>query len=280
MANPRALYAYNYYINKGLPPHVAAGFVGNFNVESGFADDVLSGRRAGDNGTAFGLAQWRGDRLANLNKYSAQRGMDWRKSLDTQLDFALEEFNPQSPFRDQIAANNYQRLLQTQNPSQAANLIMNKFERAHPSPEMNHIARRVEFANQIAGTPYNAVASAPTGIDMPTQATMPQGTAAAMDQAVAQQLAQVQAARAAQLNSAALPQAATQAITPAPDPFAGFLQMMSMAQQKPTQTTVMQDAITPPASTMPQEPVDPEQQLAMVSHTPNVYFNRLRRRIA
>jgi uncharacterized membrane protein YgcG len=57
---------YDYFIDKGWPPHVAAGMVANLIVESG----LRPGAR-GDNGQAHGLAQWTpsGGRRQNVERY-------------------------------------------------------------------------------------------------------------------------------------------------------------------------------------------------------------------
>lgn len=79
-------YAFQWLINRGYAPHQAAAVVGNLAQESGVRPDGV----VGDNGTAFGVAQWRGDRFANLQHFAQQNGQDWR-SLDAQLGFLDHE---------------------------------------------------------------------------------------------------------------------------------------------------------------------------------------------
>lgn len=79
-------YAYQWLLDRGYAPHQAAAVVGNLAQESGVRPDGV----VGDNGTAFGVAQWRGDRLANLQRFAQQNGQDWR-SLDAQLGFLDHE---------------------------------------------------------------------------------------------------------------------------------------------------------------------------------------------
>src|SRR5690606_37912793 len=58
------------------------GIVGNLVQESG----VKSDGAVGDNGTAFGMAQWRGERVTRLKRFAAAHGQDWR-DFDTQLAY-------------------------------------------------------------------------------------------------------------------------------------------------------------------------------------------------
>ncbi|MER8591830.1 phage tail tip lysozyme [Mesorhizobium sp. M1182] len=72
-------------IKRGVPTHVAQGVAMNFRDESGFDTGIV-----GDNGNAIGLAQWNGQRMANLESFAASQG----KSVDdgnTQLDFFMKE---------------------------------------------------------------------------------------------------------------------------------------------------------------------------------------------
>jgi hypothetical protein len=79
-------YAFKWLVNKGYAPHQAAGIVGNLVQESGVNPTVAPG----DNGTAFGIAQWRGPRLDALRNYASANGQDWR-SMDAQLGFLHNE---------------------------------------------------------------------------------------------------------------------------------------------------------------------------------------------
>ena len=81
-------YAYSWLLNKGYSPQAAAGLVGNLVQESNVRPDGV----VGDNGTAFGVAQWRGDRLANLQRFAQGNGQDWR-TLDAQLGFLDHELH-------------------------------------------------------------------------------------------------------------------------------------------------------------------------------------------
>ena len=72
---------YEYFIKKGLPNYIAAGFVGNFYQESGLNPQVINSIGA------TGIAQWLGSRKDRLLKKPNPF------TLQTQLDFAWEELN-------------------------------------------------------------------------------------------------------------------------------------------------------------------------------------------
>jgi hypothetical protein len=76
---------YKGLIKRGLPPHVAAGFVANFIDESS-----LNPYAPGDGGTSFGLAQWHNERWDNLNNFARGRRTS---AIDTQLDFVMHELS-------------------------------------------------------------------------------------------------------------------------------------------------------------------------------------------
>lgn len=74
---------YERLVAKGWTPAQAAGIVGNLQQESG---PGLSLKAVGDGGTAFGIAQWRHERLTNLQRFAKANKMDWR-SVEAQADF-------------------------------------------------------------------------------------------------------------------------------------------------------------------------------------------------
>lgn len=77
--------AYDGLIARGLSPTLAAAAVGNFSEESGFKTGIW-----GDNGTSFGLGQWRGDRLTALRQLAAAQGKD-PSDVGVQLDHFVNE---------------------------------------------------------------------------------------------------------------------------------------------------------------------------------------------
>lgn len=81
-------------------PHHAAGMVGSFMQETGnFRRDVLDLQLRGDDGTAYGLMQWRGKRYQNLQSYAQERNANVR-DIRTQVSFAFEEGAPGSKYAD------------------------------------------------------------------------------------------------------------------------------------------------------------------------------------
>lgn len=61
--------AMDYFVSQGWTKAQAAGIVGNLQKESGFfMEDVISGKRKGDGGKAYGIAQWHPDRQQNFKK--------------------------------------------------------------------------------------------------------------------------------------------------------------------------------------------------------------------
>lgn len=74
--------AMSFFMSRGYTKEQAAGIVGNLVQESG----VRSDGAVGDNGTAFGMAQWRGERFTRLKRFAAAQGKDWR-DFDTQLAY-------------------------------------------------------------------------------------------------------------------------------------------------------------------------------------------------
>ena len=78
-------------VARGLPEHVADGFMMNFQDESGFNPGIneknptVAGSRGG-----FGLAQWTGPRRRAYESFAAQRGVD-PADTDAQLDFLMTE---------------------------------------------------------------------------------------------------------------------------------------------------------------------------------------------
>jgi hypothetical protein len=123
--------AYNYYLNRGVKPNVAAGIVGNLYKESG-----LNPMAVGDKGTAFGVAQWRGNRLSNLKNYASSKGRSYT-DLNTQLDFILDE----------QGENQVLTLMGNQSPEVAAKTFADRYER--PNPKYADYSTRSSVAKQL-----------------------------------------------------------------------------------------------------------------------------------
>lgn len=102
-------------MQSGVPPHVAAGFVKNFEHESG-GDP----RAIGDSGTSIGLAQWHGPRSVALERY-AQRTEQPIEGVDTQMGYLLTELESDP----QLKA----KLWSATSAEEAAAIVQRDFER-------------------------------------------------------------------------------------------------------------------------------------------------------
>src|SRR3954468_1040220 len=103
----------------GLTHEQAAGKVANLQAESG--KNIAPWGVTGDNGTAFGAAQWRGDRFNALQKYAAEHGLDYR-GTQAQQGFMRQEY-----LGSEKGA--YARLTQARTPQEAATAINRYYER-------------------------------------------------------------------------------------------------------------------------------------------------------
>lgn len=135
-------------LERGLPEHVADGFLMNFKDESGLnpgineAKPLVPGSRGG-----FGLAQWTGPRRVGLEQYAAAKGTPV-SDVNLQLDYLSNELKgPEAAAAQSIMATN--------TPGDAAAAIAKSFLR--PAPE--NLERRVAQYTGGAATP-NAVAPA------------------------------------------------------------------------------------------------------------------------
>lgn len=77
----------DFFTSLGFKKFQAIAIAGNLQEESQFKTEAL-----GDNGTAFGLAQWRGSRLNDLKTF-ARKNFKSYKDFYIQLAFILHEFN-------------------------------------------------------------------------------------------------------------------------------------------------------------------------------------------
>jgi hypothetical protein len=79
--------SFNFWKSKGYTDEQAAAITGNFQQESSFNPTTFNEREG-----AYGIGQWRNDRLLNLQKFARQRGTSI-DDIDTQLEFAHWEMN-------------------------------------------------------------------------------------------------------------------------------------------------------------------------------------------
>lgn len=86
---PRASDTLSYLQSQGLSNHASIALVSRFMQESNLNTGARGDFREG-HPTAFGIAQWRGDRFMALRQFAADRGTSWT-DFKTQVDFALHE---------------------------------------------------------------------------------------------------------------------------------------------------------------------------------------------
>lgn len=113
---------YKGLVERGMPEHVAKGFVINFRDESGLdagineINPLVKGSRGG-----FGLYQLTGPRRVEYEKFAEDRGVD-PSNVDAQLDFLMLELNS----KEKSAA---EKIYNTSTSGEAAAAIVNNFLR-------------------------------------------------------------------------------------------------------------------------------------------------------
>ena len=139
-----------YFIDQGLTKNQATGLVANLYGESG-----LNPTAVGDNGKAYGIAQWHPDRQA---EFARVFGHDIRKStLQEQLDFVTYELT----HKESAALKELQKS-STVGEAVKAGL---SYERPDPSKYEANFSKRMEIASKIEvkvnnNTGGNAIATA------------------------------------------------------------------------------------------------------------------------
>lgn len=124
--------------NGGMPSHVVAGFLGNFEVEGGY-----KGAR-GDGGSANGIAQWRGARATNFERVIGKPIS--QASIAEQAEYVKWEMaNPTHPSVG-MTVRQRDAILNAPNAQVAAELIDKYYERSSGE----HRDRRVSAAGQFA----------------------------------------------------------------------------------------------------------------------------------
>lgn len=151
--------------NGGIPSHVVAGFLGNFDVEGGY------GGALGDGGTASGIAQWRHERRENFKK---QFGKDPHNATKAeQAQFVLWEM--ENPGAAGMTAKQRDEILNATDASHAAELIDKYYERSSGA----HRGKRQEAASKYITTDIAATgerlpsASDVTSVDLPASQAAP-----------------------------------------------------------------------------------------------------------
>jgi hypothetical protein len=111
----------------GVNPAQAAGIVGNLTHESG--PTIKPAGLVGDSGTAFGAAQWRGDRYANLQGFARANGMD-PNTTEAQQAFMRHEMRGSGPYGGGSEARAFNALSAAKDPSGAATAFDRTYERS------------------------------------------------------------------------------------------------------------------------------------------------------
>lgn len=133
--------AYEYFIDKGYKPHLAAAIVGNLMQESHTRLDNTIVNSIG----AVGIAQWLGPRRANLKQFAKNQRRDY-KDLDTQLDFLDWELKGGQD--GWLSKRDRESFLKSKSIDEAAEIFGNRFERAG-AHEMNMNTRK-KYARTLA----------------------------------------------------------------------------------------------------------------------------------
>lgn len=138
--NPQTL-AFDYLTHvKGWKPHQAAAIVGRLSQESN-----LDPTAVGDNGTAFGIAQWRGIRNVRRLKFHRERGSS-PKDLLAELDFVDYELR-------NFETKAFETISASRTLDEAAKGMMH-YERpagyTSENPEFGHgYSNTLQFANDV-----------------------------------------------------------------------------------------------------------------------------------
>lgn len=148
-------------IQRGLAPHVADGFIRNFQDESRLDPTInehsplVPGSRGG-----FGLAQWTGPRRRALEQYASSKGVA-PGDMGIQLDFLMSELQgPESRAAKAIMA--------APDSNSAAVAVLNNFLR----PAESHRAKReARYMGQPAAQPPVQAGSPPPAPQQPQQAS-------------------------------------------------------------------------------------------------------------
>jgi hypothetical protein len=158
----------DYLVQKhGMSPVAAATVVGNLYQESGFRPDAV-----GDGGTAYGQAQWRGDRQAGLLNFAKAQGKP-PNDPNVQLDYLVTEMKG----GDMGAQRAYAGIQQAKTPEEATAAMMHFFRPAGYTPS-NPTAghgyhNRVQYTQALLpnGQPVPVGEGGPPGspADAPTQ---------------------------------------------------------------------------------------------------------------
>lgn len=135
---PNTKFAWDFLVKQdGFEPHIVAGFLGNFMVETG-TDNLDPTTEQTDGGPGRGIAQWEeGARFDQLVEFAKQKNTHW-SDLQTQLEFVIHEIN-----NDEQEA--WAEIQKAKDPEEAAKLVSEYYLR----PGIPNDEERVEKANAV-----------------------------------------------------------------------------------------------------------------------------------
>lgn len=129
--------------SSGMSDAVIAGFLGNFHHESA----VGANKNSGDGGTAFGLAQWRKERVTNFQRVIGKSPQN--ASIADQVKFvAWEMKNPEAAG---MTVQQRDAILAAKTPEQAAELIDKHYERSNGKSRKDRASKAREFFGNSSG---------------------------------------------------------------------------------------------------------------------------------
>ena len=137
MISDNARTAYGLLRAKGYNHQTSSALIGNMIQESGAG---LNTSAVGDNGNAFGIAQWNGPRRRAYLAYAKQRGAD-PADLNSQIDFLDHEMKTSE-------AGAAKRITEAPDLQSATLAASKHFWR----PGIPHNARRVQYAQAVGNT--------------------------------------------------------------------------------------------------------------------------------
>ena len=137
----------------GLPNHVVSGFLGNFEIEGGYAG------AKGDNGSAAGIAQWRGPRQENFTKIIGKPVSE--ASIEDQAKYVAWELN--NPTHPSVGMTVAQRdaILNARDQEEAARLIDKYYERSDGKSTDKRVAAANAATKYLSGASTNSTSALP-----------------------------------------------------------------------------------------------------------------------
>jgi hypothetical protein len=141
---------FNFFKQNNFNDVQAAAITANAYVEGLYQGVEFNPKAKGDiikltgTPTAFGIFQWRLTRAAGLYTFAKRKGKPWT-DLDLQLAWAKHEL--ENKYSDVVTSLNSGK--NTTDIASATQTFMRKYENPSFDPAMNHIEKRIGYANTI-----------------------------------------------------------------------------------------------------------------------------------